>query len=154
MPSSHPPYFHMISEAIITMKDRTGSSQPAIAKFVEDNYSKSLPTNFRKILSVQLKRLVRSEKISKVKGSYKIPAAAKTSIPPKKTGTAAGKKPAIRKSAVEKTTKKNKTKRLSEVKTPEAVKKKKTVTAVKKKNVGPTERAGWTPTAKKGRKNK
>ncbi|CAA0831968.1 Histone H1.2 [Striga hermonthica] len=145
MASSHPPYFHMISEAITTLKDRTGSSQPAIAKFVEDNYEKSLPTNFRKIMSVQLKRLVRLEKISKVKSSYKIPATSKTSIPHKKTVTAAGK------SAAEKA-KKKKTKRLSEVKTPEAVKKKNHDSG--KEEVGPMARAGSTPATKKGKKKK
>ncbi|KAL0420087.1 UNVERIFIED_CONTAM: Histone H1 [Sesamum radiatum] len=73
--SLHPPYIQMISEAITTMKDRTGSSQPAIAKFIEENYTKLLPPNFKKILSIQLKRFVKSEKLVKVKNSYKVSAA-------------------------------------------------------------------------------
>ncbi|KAG8383980.1 hypothetical protein BUALT_Bualt04G0070200 [Buddleja alternifolia] len=56
----------MISEAITTMKDRIGSSQPAIAKCIEENYTKLLPQNFKKILSIQLKRFVKSEKLIKV----------------------------------------------------------------------------------------
>ncbi|CAA2989963.1 histone H1-like [Olea europaea subsp. europaea] len=68
----HPPYLQMISEAITTMKDLAGSSQPAIAKFIEANYSASLPTNFKKILSAQLKRFVKSGKLVKVKNLYKI----------------------------------------------------------------------------------
>ncbi|CAA2973599.1 histone H1-like [Olea europaea subsp. europaea] len=68
----HPPYLQMISEAITTMKDPAGSSQPAIAKFIEAKYSASLPTNFKKILSAQLKGFVKSGKLVKVKNLYKI----------------------------------------------------------------------------------
>ncbi|WMV31757.1 hypothetical protein MTR67_025142 [Solanum verrucosum] len=34
-PNVHPPYFQMITEAITSLKDRNGTSQPAIAKFIE-----------------------------------------------------------------------------------------------------------------------
>ncbi|KAK1432254.1 hypothetical protein QVD17_09149 [Tagetes erecta] len=34
-PSLHPPYFEMIKEAIVTLKERMGSSQYAITKFIE-----------------------------------------------------------------------------------------------------------------------
>ncbi|CAI9110362.1 OLC1v1010370C1 [Oldenlandia corymbosa var. corymbosa] len=40
----------MIKEAIATLKERTGSSVPAIAKFVEDKEGKNLPPNFKKLL--------------------------------------------------------------------------------------------------------
>ncbi|KAL2510506.1 Histone H1.2 [Abeliophyllum distichum] len=63
------------------MKDRTGSSQPAIAKFIEENYTSNLPTNFKKILSAQLKRFVKSEKLVKVKNSYKISPSEKVKKP-------------------------------------------------------------------------
>ena len=36
--SDHPTYAEMISAAILTLKDRTGSSRQAIAKFVCANY--------------------------------------------------------------------------------------------------------------------
>ena len=36
--SNHPTYAEMISSAITTLKDRTGSSRQAIAKFVYENY--------------------------------------------------------------------------------------------------------------------
>lgn len=129
----------MISEAITTLKDRSGSSQPAIAKYVEAEYRKLLPPNFKKILSVQLKKFVKSEKLTKVKNSYKVsppklvPKSAKKKIQPKKTartGAAAAararrrvpnKKGNNKRKANEKATK---TKRLSQVKTPEALKKK------------------------------
>lgn len=69
----------MISEAITSLKDRHGSSQPAIAKFVERKHPELLPPNFKKLLSIQLKKFVKSEKLTKVKNSYKISA-------PKKSG--------------------------------------------------------------------
>ena len=64
----------MISEAITSLKERTGSSQYAIAKFVEDKQKAKLPPNFRKLLLVQLKKLVAAGKLTKVKNSYKLPA--------------------------------------------------------------------------------
>ncbi|XP_077242785.1 histone H1-like [Tasmannia lanceolata] len=99
--SIHPPYFQMITEAIASLKDRTGSSQPAIAKFMEEKYKKKLPPNFKKMLSVQLKRFLKSEKLVKVKNSYKISATQKT----KKVSNEVKEKK-IEKKEVKKTTKK------------------------------------------------
>ncbi|KAI3686662.1 hypothetical protein L1987_80345 [Smallanthus sonchifolius] len=73
-PSLHPPYFEMIKEAIVTLKERTGSSQYAISKFVEEKH-KNLPANFKKVLLTQLKKFVTAGKLVKVKASYKLPAA-------------------------------------------------------------------------------
>ncbi|KAK8478153.1 hypothetical protein V6N13_031359 [Hibiscus sabdariffa] len=72
--SSHPPFLEMISDAIVVLKERTGSSQYAIAKFIEEKH-KQLPSNFRKLLLVQIKKFVASGKLAKVKGSYKLPSA-------------------------------------------------------------------------------
>ncbi|KAA8549112.1 hypothetical protein F0562_000796 [Nyssa sinensis] len=124
----HPPYFQMISEAITSLKDRTGSSQPAIAKFIEDKYQTLLPPNFKKTLSVQLKKFVKSEKLFKVKNSYKISAYEKVKL------VADSVKQSQKKKDMEKanptsnvpkkaTTKGEKTKNLSQVKTPQALKK-------------------------------
>ncbi|XP_047326231.1 histone H1-like [Impatiens glandulifera] len=88
-PPTHPRYIEMVTEAIVTLKERNGSSQYAIAKHIEDK-QKQLPSNFKKLLLVQLKKLVASGKLVKVKSSFKIPAAAarskvsKTVIPPTK----------------------------------------------------------------------
>ncbi|KAI7756319.1 hypothetical protein M8C21_001535 [Ambrosia artemisiifolia] len=79
-PSLHPPYFEMIKEAIVTLKERTGSSQYAITKFIEEN-QKNLPANFKKVLLTQLKKFVAAGKLVKVKASYKLPA---TAAPAKK----------------------------------------------------------------------
>nr|GEU68999.1 histone H1-like [Tanacetum cinerariifolium]GEY57655.1 histone H1-like [Tanacetum cinerariifolium] len=74
-PTLHPPYFEMIKEAIVSLKERTGSSQYAIIKFVEEN-QKNLLANFKKVLSTQLKKLVAGGKLVKVKASYKLPSVA------------------------------------------------------------------------------
>ncbi|KAL9301216.1 Histone H1.2 [Arabidopsis thaliana] len=78
--SSHPTYEEMIKDAIVTLKERTGSSQYAIQKFIEEKH-KSLPPTFRKLLLVNLKRLVASEKLVKVKASFKIPSARSAATP-------------------------------------------------------------------------
>ncbi|PWA62175.1 PB1 domain, RWP-RK domain, Lambda repressor-like, DNA-binding domain protein [Artemisia annua] len=66
----------MISDAIATLKELNGSSQYAIRKFIEDKY-KDLPVNFKKMLLIQLKKLVASHKLVKIKASFKLPSTAK-----------------------------------------------------------------------------
>ncbi|KAJ6710552.1 HISTONE H1 [Salix koriyanagi] len=126
-PSSPPPYFKMITEAITALKDRTGSSQPAIARFIEEKYKKSsLPSNFKKVLSVQLKRFVKSERLVKCKNSYKISSTEKLQLGIKETRKKKGaSKTAPEKKAAEKkiSSKGVQTRRLSQVKTPEVFKK-------------------------------
>ncbi|XP_015088663.1 histone H1-like [Solanum pennellii] len=92
-PRSHPPYVEMISEAITTLKERTGSSQVAIAKFIEEK-QKGLPPNFRKLLLVQLKKLVASGKLTKIKSSFKVSPVVKPAavVKPKKAPAPATKK--------------------------------------------------------------
>ncbi|CAK9229626.1 unnamed protein product [Sphagnum troendelagicum] len=70
--ASHPSYLLMVKEAIGTLKERTGSSQYAIAKYLEDTYKTGLPPNFKKILSVQLRNLTKQGKLYKVKNSFKL----------------------------------------------------------------------------------
>ncbi|KAL6142847.1 hypothetical protein ACLB2K_061123 [Fragaria x ananassa] len=71
-PPAHPPFSEMITEAIVALKERTGSSQYAITKFVEEKH-KQLPQSFRKLLLLNLKKLVASGKLVKVKASFKLP---------------------------------------------------------------------------------
>ncbi|KAF3580625.1 hypothetical protein DY000_02034855 [Brassica cretica] len=102
--SSHPTYEEMIKDAITTLKERTGSSQYAIQKFIEEK-QKSLPPTFRKLLLVNLKRLVASGKLVKVKGSFKLPSAKSTAVaapkpaPVKKKATVSTKPKAARTSS-------------------------------------------------------
>ena len=71
----------MVKEAIVALKDRTGSSVQAISKYMKANYD--LPDNFGKILSRALKRLVDNGKLVKVKASYKL-GSLKAAAPKKK----------------------------------------------------------------------
>ncbi|KAK5580746.1 hypothetical protein RB653_000770 [Dictyostelium firmibasis] len=68
---SHPTYQVMISDAIAHYKDRTGSSQPAIIKFIEAKYTVS-PDTFKTQLKLALKRLVAKGTLTMVKASYKL----------------------------------------------------------------------------------
>ncbi|KAF5455329.1 hypothetical protein F2P56_024919, partial [Juglans regia] len=141
----HPPYFEMISEAILTLKDRTGSSQQAIAKFAEEKYKKVLPPNFKKVLSVQLKRFVKSERLVKIKNSFKVSSTEKVKLAvkekethKKKDNSTKTRKAVTPKKIAEK--KGVKTKRLSQVKTPEKNPKK-----IKKKSLTPIKRKAPKP---------
>ncbi|KAJ6313285.1 hypothetical protein OIU77_014734 [Salix suchowensis] len=87
-PKAYPTYQEMIKEALVALKERTGSSQIAIAKFIEEKQKSNLPANFKKLLLVQLKKLVANGKLVKVKNSFK--------LPPKSTATDAA---AIKKAA-------------------------------------------------------
>lgn len=138
----------MINDAISSLKERSGSSQQAIAKFIEEKHGRFLPPNYKKVLSVQLKKFVKTEKIVKVKNSFKICATAKA----KKSVVVSAKK-------INKTTEKStikgsisspltkmkkagdkvrKMKRLSQVKTPEGLKNKtKVSTPTNKKTLKP-----------------
>jgi len=86
----HPKYDEMVKTALVALKDRTGSSVPSIAKYLGANYT--LPDNYKKTLSTQLKNMLAAGKLVKVKASYKLSEgfkkpAAKTKAPKKKTVT-------------------------------------------------------------------
>ncbi|XVE89907.1 hypothetical protein DITRI_Ditri20bG0033400 [Diplodiscus trichospermus] len=108
--SSHPPFLEMISDAIVTLKERTGSSQYAITKFIEEKH-KQLPSNFRKLLFIQIKKFVASGKLVKVKASFKLPSASAiakkpAAVKPKAASFAAAKsKPKTAKAAAKAKTK-------------------------------------------------
>ncbi|KAL5068130.1 hypothetical protein RYX36_019017 [Vicia faba] len=92
-PSSHPTYSEMIKDAIVSLKEKNGSSQCAIAKFIEEK-NKPLPSNFKKLLLQNLKKDVASGKLAKVKASFKLSLAAKKPVVAKpKTKPAAKAKP-------------------------------------------------------------
>ncbi|GFH12281.1 H15 domain-containing protein [Haematococcus lacustris] len=74
----------MIVESITALKERTGSSQPAIKKWIEAKYAKDLPSTWEKILSVQLKRMAQAGVL--VKASSAKPKAPKTTQPAKPAG--------------------------------------------------------------------
>jgi len=73
--SGKPTYLEMAHEAIVALKDRTGSSAPAISKWILTNneHAKSAPPNiFKSRLNLSIKQGVKDGRFTKVKGSYKI----------------------------------------------------------------------------------
>eukprot|EP01018_Ginkgo_biloba_P036476 Gb_18408 [translate_table: standard] len=50
----------MITEAIFGLKERTGSSQHTISKFIKEKYKADLPPNFKRLLLTQLKNLTKA----------------------------------------------------------------------------------------------
>lgn len=89
---SHPSFLLMITEAIISLKERTGSSQYAITKFIEEKH-KQLPPTFRKLLLFNLKKLVAAGKLVKVKNSFKLPAGSASTKSASATASVPSKKP-------------------------------------------------------------
>lgn len=55
----------VLQEAIVSLKERNGSSQQAIRKYLADKHP-NLPQGWEKVLSTQLKRLAQSGKLTKV----------------------------------------------------------------------------------------
>ncbi|KAK6239110.1 hypothetical protein QUC31_004579 [Theobroma cacao] len=95
-PPSHPPYEEMIKDAVVTLKEKTGSSQYAITKFIEEK-QKHLPGTFKKLLLFHLKKLVAAGKLVKVKNSFKLPSARSSKLSTAASAPAK-KKPAATKS--------------------------------------------------------
>ncbi|XP_061367613.1 histone H1-like [Gastrolobium bilobum] len=95
-PPSHPPFAEMITDAVASLKERTGSSQYAITKFIEEKH-KDLPPSFRKLILNYLKKSVAAGKLIKVKNSFKLPstkpapAKATTTVPATKKPKAVSK---------------------------------------------------------------
>ena len=83
------PYTQLVEEAIVAMKDRTGSSMPAIKKWLMENKPELDEAKIKARLNLTLKNSVKSGKLIKVKASYKINPA---SVKKKKQAEAAKKK--------------------------------------------------------------
>merc|ERR1712018_756175 len=112
-PAAHPPTASMVKAAIKALKERNGSSLPAIKKYIAANYKYDVVKNAR-FINKALKTLSEKGVLTKVKGSFKLSAKAKEEKPkkpkakkpksPKKK--AAAKKPAGEKKAKTPTAKK------------------------------------------------
>jgi len=113
----HPTYAFMIKEAIVTMKQRNGSSRAALRKFIGAKYK--LPDGWEKKLSLYLKKMTLDGALVQVKASWKLgeklkkeanskakkatPKAKSAAVKKKATATT---KPAAKKRAAPKETKK------------------------------------------------
>lgn len=75
----------MISEALEALNEKTGSSPYAIAKHMEEKHKDNLPYDFKKTMTLTLKKSVANGKLIKIKASYKL---AKSGKPVKTTSTA------------------------------------------------------------------
>lgn len=96
-----PSYYDLIVEAIQHLKERTGSSRQAIAKYVTEK-KKNYANHF---LNKALRSAVEANKLVQVKGSYRVAAAAKKAAASKAKKTAAvkvAKKPVVKKAKVTK----------------------------------------------------
>ena len=70
-----PTYLSMVHDAIVAMKERFGSSAPAISKWILANsqFADGVHSQvFKTRLSLAIKQGVKENRFSKVKGSYKI----------------------------------------------------------------------------------
>ena len=116
--SDHPTYAKMISSAILTLKDKTGSSRQAIAKFVCANYKvdaakAAAPLNRALKKGVEDGVLKMAKQSGKGAGSYKLvvkakkkkPAAKRAKPSVKKSGAGAARKKAVKKPATAKKSK-------------------------------------------------
>ena len=146
--SDHPTYAEMISSAISTLKDRTGSSRQAIAKFVCANYqvdADKAALHLRRALKKGVEDGVfkTARESGKGAGSYKLvvkkkekkSAAVKKAKPStsiKKTGAGAAKKKPVKKAV---TAKKPKVVKKSRTKKPKVGKKSGTGKKTKATNV-------------------
>lgn len=78
---THPTYSVMTAEAVKALKERSGSSLPAVTKYITTTYS--IDVN-KHALNKALRESVSDGKLIKVKASYKLPAAASKEAPKKK----------------------------------------------------------------------
>ena len=66
------PYTQVIHDAIIALKDRTGSSSPAIQKWIMNNHPTMDPSKLKQKMNFTLKLGVKSKRFIKIKSSFKI----------------------------------------------------------------------------------
>jgi len=71
-PNKSIPYTEVITNAIIALKDRTGSSQQAIQKWIVTNYPCMDPVKLKKRMNFTMKNGVKSKRFVKIKSSFKI----------------------------------------------------------------------------------
>merc|ERR1712117_485449 len=90
-PAAHPPVATMVKASVTALKERNGSSLPAIKKYIAANYKVDM-VKLNRFVNKSLKNLAEKGELTKVKGSYKL-AKAKEEKKPK------AKKPAAKKPA-------------------------------------------------------
>mmetsp|Transcript_16802 Transcript_16802/g.63972 ORF Transcript_16802/g.63972 Transcript_16802/m.63972 type:complete len:129 (-) Transcript_16802:407-793(-) len=127
-----PTYYEMAKAAILSLKERTGSSTQAIKSYIEANFDVDFKPH---LLRSALKKAVDDERLLKVKASYKLSPAEKKPVKAPKPKAAAAKKPAAKKTTKKPAKKKTTTKKKAAPKktTKKTTKKKTTKKTSKKK---------------------
>ena len=154
-PAEHPKYIEMIAAAITALKERTGSSRQAIAKYIKANYK--VGDNADTHIKMALKRGVASGALAQPKGtgasgSFKV---VKKAEPKKKPAAKkpAAKKPAAKKPAAKKSTPKKKPAAAKKAKsTPKKKPAAKKASSAKKAKKPAKKPAAKKPAAKKAKK--
>ena len=95
MSTAVPKYDVMIKAAVLGLKDKTGSSVPAICKYIVANYPAVPEKTYKKSVAAALKKMATAGKLIKVKASFKLSEAEKKPAPKKP----AAKKPTAKKPA-------------------------------------------------------
>ncbi|KAG2192960.1 hypothetical protein INT47_005686 [Mucor saturninus] len=141
---NHATYQQMISGAISSLKERNGSSRPAIKKYILANYGLTGGTHFDAQISAAIRRGVE-------KGIFAIPKGISGTIklvkPEKKTSTASAKKT----TNVKKVTDEKSLKKVAPVKKSAPVKK--AMKRVAAENVEPVKKARKAPTVRVNKPN-
>ena len=154
--ADHPPVAAMVNAAIAALKDRKGSSLPAIKKYVAATYKVDIE-KLAPFVRRYLKKAVADGKLTQVKGtgasgSFKL-AKVEKEKKPKAAKKPAAKKPAAKKSPAKKAAKKP----AKKAKTPKKEKKAKKPASAKKPKAkkatkSPAKKAAKKPAAKKAAK--
>ena len=100
----HPPYATMIATAIGALKERGGSSRVAILKYVMANNKVGDEKKVQVRIKLAIRKMLETNKIIQVKGSFKLPKPEKVEKKPAKKPAA--KKAPAKKPAAKKATKK------------------------------------------------
>ena len=100
MAAKGPSYDQLVLQAVAALKERGGSSVPAIAKWIKANKKDATDSNIK----VAVKRCLKGGKLDKVKNSFKLSGAAKKAAKSVKKATkkSPAKKPAAKKPAAKK----------------------------------------------------
>jgi len=148
--SEHPPYKEMIKESIRALKERNGSSRPALKKYIQANYKGVATDRFDQLFNQALKKGAENNEFAFPKGPSGTVKLVKKEPAPKVKPAA---KDTPKKAAAKETTKKTTTKKTAAKKTA-APKKEKVVkeAAPKKEKAVAKEPAKPKSNAKKPRK--
>merc|ERR1711981_419593 len=91
-PAAHPPVAAMVKAAVKALKERNGSSLPAIKKYIAANYKVDI-VKLNRFVNKALKTMTEKGVLTKVKGSYKLSAKTKDEKPKKPKAAKKAKSP-------------------------------------------------------------